>query len=89
MRRLTPKTQTAYIRAVSWFSAYLERPPETASVEDLRNFQLHLVEQGTSLVTPNATTTGLKFTLDRSSIKQIRSCVVSVQSAHLESRGGS
>lgn len=61
MRRLAPKTQTAYIRAVRRFAAYLGRPPDTATVEDLRNFQLHLVDQGTSPTTLNATITGLKF----------------------------
>lgn len=69
MRRLAPKTQTAYIRAVRRFAAYLGRPPDTATVEELRNFQLHLVDQGTSPTTLNATITGLKFfceiTLDR------------------------
>lgn len=69
MRRLAPKTQTAYIRAVRRFTAYLGRPPDTATVEDLRNFQLHLVDDGTSPTTLNATITGLKFfceiTLDR------------------------
>ena len=47
-------------------------PPDTATVEDLRNFQLHLVDQGTSPITLNATITGLKFffdvTLDRSEL---------------------
>ncbi len=61
MRRLAPKTQTAYIRAVRRFTAYLGRPPDTATVEDLRNFQLHLVDHGTSPTTLNATITGLKF----------------------------
>jgi site-specific recombinase XerD len=50
----------------------LHRPPDTATVEDLRNFQLHLVDQGTSPITLNATITGLKFffdvTLDRSEL---------------------
>jgi len=72
MRRLAPKTQTAYIRAVRRLAAYLRRPPDTATVEDLRNFQLHLVDQGTSPTTLNATITGLKFfceiTLDRADL---------------------
>ena len=29
-------------------AAYLKRSPDTASVEDLRNFQLHLVDTGSS-----------------------------------------
>ena len=61
MRKLAPKTQTAYIRAVRRFTAYLGRPPDTATVEDLRNFQLRLVDEGTSPTTLNATITGLKF----------------------------
>lgn len=72
MRRLAPKTQTAYIRAVRRFAAYLGRPPDTATIEDLRNFQLHLVDEGTSPTTLNATITGLKFfceiTLDRADL---------------------
>lgn len=72
MRKLAPKTQTAYIRAVRRFAAYLGRPPDTATVEDLRNFQLHLVDEGTSPTTLNATITGLKFfceiTLDRAEL---------------------
>ena len=50
-------------------AAFLGRSPDTATVEDLRRFQLHLVDHGTSPITLNATITGLKFffevTLDR------------------------
>jgi len=69
MRKLEHKTQEAYIRAVCKLVAFLRRSPDTATVEDLRRFQLHLVDQGTSPITLNATLTGLKFffdvTLDR------------------------
>ncbi|MDO8768260.1 MAG: site-specific integrase [Burkholderiaceae bacterium] len=72
MRKLSPKTQTAYIRAVRRFTGFLGRTPETASTEDLRRFQLHLVDAGTSPITLNATITGLKFffdiTLDRADV---------------------
>ncbi|MGB7535194.1 MAG: phage integrase N-terminal SAM-like domain-containing protein, partial [Azonexus sp.] len=37
MRKLEPKTQEAYIRAVRKLGAHLKRSPETATVEDLRN----------------------------------------------------
>ena len=70
MRKLSPKTQATYIRCVRQLAVYLGRSPDTATVEDLRNYQLHLVDQGTSPITLNATITGLKFffdvTLDRS-----------------------
>ena len=51
MRKLGEKTQVAYIRAVRKLAAYLKRSPATATVEELRRFQLHLVDQGTSPVT--------------------------------------
>ena len=47
MRKLCDKTQTSYIRAVRQLAAFLGRSPDTASVEDLRRFQLHLVDRGT------------------------------------------
>ena len=64
MRKLEPRTQEAYVRAVRKLAAYLGRSPDTATVEDLRNFQLHLVDTGTSPITLNATLTGLKFFFD-------------------------
>ena len=72
LRKLSLSTQTAYIRAVSRFTRYLGRSPDKASAEDLRQFQLHLVDEGTSSTTINATLTGLKFffehTLDRGEV---------------------
>lgn len=59
-RKLKPKTQTSYVLAVRKL-ADLERLPDTATSEDLRRLQLHLVDQGTSPITLNATLTGLKF----------------------------
>ena len=58
MRKLEDKTQEAYIRAVRKLAAFLRRSPDAATVEDLRRFQLHLVDQGTSPITLNATLTG-------------------------------
>lgn len=72
MRKLCEHTQDGYIRAVRKLAAFLGRSPDTATVEDLRRFQLHLVDQGTSPVTLNATITCLKFffeiTLDRAEL---------------------
>lgn len=68
MRRLEAKTQQAYVRAIIKLSAFLGRSPAATS-EDLRSFQLHLADSGTSPITINATLSGLKFffgtTLDR------------------------
>jgi integrase/recombinase XerD len=72
MRRLEGRTQEAYIRAVRKLAAFLGRSPDTATTEDLRHFQLHLVDTGTSPITLNSTITGLKFffdvTLDRAEV---------------------
>ena len=46
MRKLSPKTQTAYIRAVKRLAGYLGRSPDTATVEDLRHFLLHVLPRG-------------------------------------------
>lgn len=61
---LAPKTRIAYLRVVKKLAALLQRSPDTASVEDLRRFQLYLVDQGTSPITINATIVGLKFFFD-------------------------
>ena len=61
MRKLSPKTQSAYLRAVIQFSVWFGRSPDTASAEDLRRYQLHLVDRGISPISLNAAITGLKF----------------------------
>jgi hypothetical protein len=38
LRKLSPKTQTGYIRAVKRLAGYLGRSPDSATVEDLRRF---------------------------------------------------
>jgi integrase/recombinase XerD len=64
MRNFKPKTQAAYLRGVSKLATFLKRSPDTAAADDLRRFQLHLVDDGTSPITLNATISGLKFFFD-------------------------
>ena len=64
MRKFGEKTQTDYIRAVRNFATYLHRSPETATDEDLRNYQLYLIDHGISPASLNFTITGLKFFFD-------------------------
>ena len=61
MRKLSPKTQTGYIRHVRKFSEHLGRSPNTATSEDLRLYQLHLVETDVTSGNLNATIAGLRF----------------------------
>ena len=69
MPKLSPKTQSQYIRAVKNLTQYLGHAPDTATNEELRKYQLQLVTNGVSRITLNANLTALKFffitTLDR------------------------
>lgn len=61
LRKLSPKTQKQYIRAVKNFTQFLGRSPNTATAEDFRLFQLHMAENGVTNTTINATICGLSF----------------------------
>ncbi len=61
MRKLSAKTQSGYIRTVSRFYGWLGRSPDTATAEDLRRYQLYLVDHGISPISLNVTITGLNF----------------------------
>jgi integrase/recombinase XerD len=72
IRKLAPRTQASYIRAVKSFTAFLGRSPDRASAEDLRRYQLHLSSSGVAAPSLNATVTALRFfftvTLGRSEL---------------------
>ncbi len=61
IRKLAPKTQASYIRAVRSITVYLGRSPDRASAEDLRRYQLHLASGGVPVPSLNATVTALRF----------------------------
>ena len=50
-----------YIRAAKRLAGFLGRSPDTVTAEELRRFQLYLVDRGVSPVSLNATITGLRF----------------------------
>jgi integrase/recombinase XerD len=60
-RRLAPRTQQAYIRAVKSFTAFLGHSPDQASAEDLRRYHLHLASSGITTPRLNAAVTALRF----------------------------
>ena len=62
-RKLCAGTQRGHIRSCRRFAAFLERSPDTATVEDIRRFQLHLAETAVSICTRNRIMTGLRFLL--------------------------
>lgn len=69
MRSMRPRTQHDYVRHVRAFAAFLKRPPDTATAEDVRRFQVHQREHGTSESVIGATVSAFRFlfgvTLDR------------------------
>lgn len=60
-RKLGPHSQRSHIYSCRRFAAFLKRSPDTATVEDIRRFQLHLAESGVSICNRNRIMTGLKF----------------------------
>ena len=60
-RNLGPASQVGHLRACKRFAAWLGRSPETADPDDVRDFQQHLIETGTTICTRNRTMTGVKF----------------------------
>jgi len=72
MRKLRADTQRDYIRAVKKLDNFLDKPLTAATREDMRRFQLHLIESKTSPGTLNATVSGVRFlyqvTLDKREI---------------------
>lgn len=61
MRKFAEHSQAQYIRAVVRLTRFLRASPDTATEEDLRRFQLNMVDQGATPQTLNVTISGLKF----------------------------
>jgi integrase/recombinase XerD len=60
-RNLGPASQSSHLRACKRFAAWLRRSPETATPDDVKDFQQYLIESGVSICTRNQTMTGVKF----------------------------
>ena len=60
-RKLDPHTQRGHIHACKRFAAWLKRSPDTATPDEVRRFQLHLVESGASICNRNRIMTGVRF----------------------------
>lgn len=62
-RNLGRHSQRSHIHSCKRFAAWLKRSPETATADDVRLFQLHLIESGASICNRNRIMTGVKFLL--------------------------
>ena len=60
-RKLGPHSQRSHIHSCRRFTAFLKRSPDTATADDVRRFQLHLVEAGLGISNRNRIMTGVKF----------------------------
>jgi len=61
VRNFGDKTRDDYIRHVKNFAAFLGRPPDRATAEDLRRFQLHQRQTGVRPPTMNGSVAALRF----------------------------
>jgi len=60
-RKRNPHTQRSHISSCKRFAAWLKRSPDTATPDEVRRFQLHLIESGTSICNRNRIMTGIRF----------------------------
>jgi integrase/recombinase XerD len=69
LHRLSRATQRNYLRDVSRFATWLGRPPDTATDEDLRRYQIEQTETGFGAPAMNTAVSALRFfytrTIDR------------------------
>src|SRR6202790_2229607 len=69
-RKLWAGTQRGHISSCKRFAAFVKRSPDTATLEDIRRFQLHLGEIGVSIYNRNRIMTGLRF-LSRGALRRL------------------
>jgi integrase/recombinase XerD len=60
-RKLNPHTQRSHIQSCKRFAAWLKCSPDTATPDEVRLFQLYLVESGMSICNRNRIMTGVRF----------------------------
>jgi site-specific recombinase XerD len=60
-RKLGRHSQRSHLSSCERFAAFLDRSPETATADDIRRFQLFLIESGASICNRNRIMTGVRF----------------------------
>jgi len=60
-RKLGRHSQRSHLSSCERFAAFLDRSPETATADDIRLFQLFLIESGASICNRNRIMTGVRF----------------------------
>ena len=60
-RNLGRHSQRSHLSSCERFAGFLERSPDTATADDVRGFQLFLIENGASICNRNRIMTGVRF----------------------------
>ena len=60
-RKLGRHSQRSHLSSCERFAAFLEGSPDTATADDIRRFQLFLIESGASICNRNRIMTGVRF----------------------------
>ena len=60
-RKLNPHTQRSHVYSCKRFAAWLKRSLDTATADEVRLFQLYLIESGMSICNRNRIMTGVRF----------------------------
>jgi site-specific recombinase XerD len=68
VRRFSRETQRNYVRDVGRFATFLGRSPDTATPDDVRQFQIEQREAGVPTPTMNSIVSALRFSSRRPSI---------------------
>ncbi|GAA5619847.1 hypothetical protein Brsp03_04016 [Brucella sp. NBRC 12951] len=61
LRHFGHKTQRNYLRDIGRLASFLGSPPDTASVDDLRRFQIWQQSEGVPVTTMNSDVSALRF----------------------------
>jgi integrase/recombinase XerD len=65
IRKLAPETQAGYFRTIKSLATFLGRSPDSATVEDIRRFQLYLAQRGAQTHALNHIVSALMVFLQR------------------------
>ena len=72
VRNLSPATQRSYVHAVSKFSRFFGRSPETLALEAVRTYQVHLASKGVAWASLNQTVAAFPAALSRTPRHRLR-----------------
>jgi integrase/recombinase XerD len=61
IRNMSPNTQYIYVRAVANFSSFHQQSPDKLTIEDVRDYRLHLIARGLKAASINPIMGALRF----------------------------